>query len=176
MWSLQCAVCSVQCAVWSVKCIGIIQWILSKAPGEVQWEFYWSSRQGDAKKFFFFFFLESNRGLGSPTEVLGHQGCLFFLFCGWQPQSEVFTFWGYLCQDQFNMGQDFNATLVSKIFKGVGMTIFIQKLSKLGSNCSQYDSMCRRRLSIFFNQGHINEHCRRPQIVIDEDVFSPYFV
>ena len=56
------------------------------------------------------------------------------------------------------------------------MTIFIQKFSELGSNCSQYDSVCRRRLSIFFNQGHISEHCHRPKIVLDEDVFSAYFV
>ena len=69
----------------------------------------------------------------------GHQGCIFFILW-WKPQSEVFTFCGNLCQDQFYLGQDFNITSVSQIFKGVRMTIFIQKLSELGSNCSQYNS------------------------------------
>ena len=44
------------------------------------------------------------------------------------------------------------------------MTVFIQKLSELGSDRSQDDAVCRRRLSIFLNQGNINKRRRRPQI------------
>ena len=82
----------------------------------------------------------------------GHQGCIFFILC-WKPQSEVLTFWGNLCQDQFYLGQDFNIPLVSQIFKGVRMTIFIQKLSELGSNCSQYNSCVLPEAAHLFQPG-----------------------
>jgi hypothetical protein len=44
------------------------------------------------------------------------------------------------------------------------MFVFILKLSELGSDRSQDDHVCRRRLSIFLNQGNINKRRRRPQI------------
>ena len=44
------------------------------------------------------------------------------------------------------------------------MFVFIQKLSELGSDCSQDDAVCRRRLSIFLDQGNINKRRRSPQI------------
>ena len=102
---------------------------------------------------------------------------VYFSFCGVNHKRKYLLSGVFCARINFTWGQDFNVTLVSQIYKGVGMTILIQKYSELGSNCSQYDSDCRRRLSIFFNQGYISEHCRHAlKIVLDEDVFSAYFV
>ena len=46
---------------------------------------------------------------------------------------------------------------VSQIDEGVGMTVFIQKLSELGSDRSQDVAMSPWRLSIFVSQGNISK-------------------
>ena len=43
------------------------------------------------------------------------------------------------------------------------MFVFILKFSELGCDRDQDDTVCRRRLSIFLDQGNINKR-RRPQI------------
>ena len=44
------------------------------------------------------------------------------------------------------------------------MFVFIQKNSELGCDRAQDDAVCRRRLSIFLDQGNLNKRRRRPQI------------
>ena len=41
------------------------------------------------------------------------------------------------------------------------MTVFFQKLFECGSDPSQDDTMCRRRLSIFLGQGNMGKIRRR---------------
>ena len=43
------------------------------------------------------------------------------------------------------------------------MIVFIIKLSEVGSDRSQDDAVCRRRLVIFLDQGNISKLRRRPQ-------------
>ena len=52
---------------------------------------------------------------------------------------------------------------VSQIYEGVGVIVFIFKLSELGSDHSQDDAVYRRRLFIFLDQGNISKLHRCPQ-------------
>ena len=52
---------------------------------------------------------------------------------------------------------------VSQIDEGVGVIVFILKLSELGSDHSQGDAVCHRRLFIFLNQGNISKFRHCPQ-------------
>ena len=52
---------------------------------------------------------------------------------------------------------------VSQIGEGVGMIVFILKISELGSDRYQDDAAGHRRLFIFLDQGNISKLCRRPQ-------------
>ena len=46
---------------------------------------------------------------------------------------------------------------VSQIYEGVGMIVFIRKLSELGSDRPQYSAVSPWRLSIFLSQGNISK-------------------
>ena len=46
---------------------------------------------------------------------------------------------------------------VSQIYEGVGMIVFIQKLSELGCDRPQYSAVSPWRLSIFLSQGNISK-------------------
>ena len=57
------------------------------------------------------------------------------------------------------------------------MFVFILKLSELGSDRSQDDPVCRRRLSIFFSTRVTSINAAAAlKFVLDADGFSAYFV
>ena len=55
------------------------------------------------------------------------------------------------------------------------MIVFLLKLSELGSDRSQDDAVCRRRLFIFLDQDNISKSAAALKLVINADGFSEYF-
>ena len=84
--------------------------------------------------------------------------CLASSWTGWGPAR-------YIWSCHFNKRRKLKRRKLknSQIYDGVGVIVFIIKLSELESDRSQDDDVCSRRLLIFLDQGNISKLPRRPQ-------------